>query len=158
MKRPSRKSSRANVTDDARLWTQDQARSAAPYLASVLRSVREHSLEIRSAERILARMTNRPGRPDRTALIAQEETRRGLEVQRRQLSDAAHELEAIGCIPLDAVQGLVLLPFNHEDRLAWYVFDLFDPNPLRWWRFSEDPEDYRRPLTPAQSGLIEVSA
>lgn len=158
MKRPSPKSSRANAADDARLWTQDQARAAAPYLASILRSVREHNLEIRFAEQALARMSRQPGRPTRQELITQEDTRRSLELQRRLLAEAADELESIGGIPVDPAQGLLLLPFAHQDRLAWFIFDLFDPNPIRWWRYSEDPEDHRRPLTPAQSGLIEVSA
>jgi len=157
MKRPSRKSRRAALAEP-RLWTQTQARSAIPYLTSVLRSLREHALEVQSAERRLTRLEQRPGRPDRAALIAADETRRDLDGRRQQLAQTAHELEAVGAIPLDPVQGQAVLPFTHDNRLAWYVFDLFDSNPLRWWRYQEDPDDFRRPLTSAQSGSLEASA
>ncbi len=156
MKRPSRKSADSEPAE-ARLWTQSQARSAAPYLASILRSLREHTLEVRSIEGRLRQLENRPGRPNRTVLIAIDDGKRELETQRRQLAQAAHELEGVGAIPLDPIQGLALLPFNHDNRLAWYIFDLFDPTPMRWWRYQDDPEALRRPLTSEQSGLIEVS-
>ena len=49
--------------------------------------------------------------------------------------------------PLDAVQGMALVPFVHDDQAAWYVFDLFDSQPIRSWCYQSDPEETRRPLT-----------
>ncbi len=57
---------------------------------------------------------------------------------------------------LDPVHGQALVPFVHEEQLAWYVFDLFDPQPLRFWRFQSDPDETRRPLTQRQHGRVEA--
>jgi hypothetical protein len=151
MKRPSRKSGRAGATAEARLWTQKQARQAVPYLGSVLRSLREHALDIQARQRRLARLENLPGRPNRNRLITIDETKTELERHRRNLAETAGELESLGASLADPIQGLALLPFAHEQRLAWFVFDLFDPNPLRWWRYQDDPDDFRRPITAAQA-------
>jgi hypothetical protein len=153
MKRPSRKSARAAATAEARLWTQTQARAAVPYLGSVLRSLREHALDIQARQRRLARLENLPGRPNRGRLITIDDTKQELERHRLQLAETARELEALGASLLDPIQGLALLPFAHEQHLAWFIFDLFDANPLRWWRYQDDPEDFRRPITAAQSGV-----
>lgn len=151
MKRPSRKSARSSATAEARLWTQQQARKVVPYLSSVLHSLREHALEIQAGQIRLARLEKAPGRPTRTQLINISDTRTDLDRQRRRLVETAEELQNLGASLVDPVQGVALLPFTHEKRLAWFVFDLFDTNPLRWWRYQDDPDDFRRPLTAAQS-------
>src|SRR5438034_1067731 len=110
MKRPSRKSARAAAAE-ARLWTQSQARAAAPYLGSVLRSLREHALEIQAQQRRLAHLDGLPGRPSRGTLIALADTRRDLDHARRQLAETAEELEALGASLVDPVQGLAQLAF-----------------------------------------------
>src|SRR5262245_46118962 len=55
------------------VWTYEQARQAQPYLASILRSLRDHLLEARFHERDAERLARRAGRPTRADLIAQEE-------------------------------------------------------------------------------------
>ena len=48
---------------------------------------------------------------------------------------------------LQAVPGFV---FVQDDQPAWYVFDLFDSQPIRSWRYRRDPEATRRPLAAPQ--------
>src|SRR5262245_35947102 len=61
-----------------RLWTFDDAQAAVPYIASVVRSLREHHLDILTKRRELQALADSPGRLDRKALIAEQETRRDL--------------------------------------------------------------------------------
>ena len=72
-------------------------------------------------------------------------------------AQAAAELADMDIQPLDPVHGQALVPFVHEEQLAWYVFDLFDPQMFRFWRFQSDPDDTRRPLTPRQHGRVEAA-
>ena len=55
-------------------------------------------------------------------------------------------LQAIDVYCLDPIQGLALIPFVHDKQLAWFVYDLFDAEPLRFWRYHEDSFETRRPL------------
>jgi hypothetical protein len=134
-----------------------QAKSAAPYLSSIVRSLREHTLEGLACRRRLRHIDERPGRPDRDALIAVHETQADARRAEESASQDADELLALDIQPLDAVHGQVLVPFVHEEQLAWYVFDLFDPQPIRFWRFQSDPDDTRRPVTPRQHGRVEAA-
>lgn len=144
----SRRTKRTRHT--LRLWAFDQAQSAVPYLTSVVRSVREHALQAQSLRRQLDALENRPGRPDRARLIDRDEARRELARAEDALQQATEELEALDIYVLDAPRGLALVPFAHDDQLAWYIFDLFDAQPIRSWRYQSDPEETRRKLTAAQ--------
>jgi hypothetical protein len=135
-----------------RLWTHAEARAAVPYLRSVMASLREHTLEALSAKREVSRLEQHPGRPDRDTLIALEEGRNRVEQAEKRFEEAASELWKLNIYPVDAVHGLAQVPFVHEEELAWYLFDLFDPTPFRFWRFQSDPEETRRPVTPLQKG------
>ena len=42
-------------------------------------------------------------------------------------------------------------PFIQGDQPAWYVFDLFDNQPIRSWRYQSDPDQTRRALVAPQS-------
>ena len=95
----------------------------------------------------MQKLTERHGRPDRKALIEEQEARRDLLKAAQDFRDALEELSALGVQPLDAVQGMALVPFVHDDQSAWYIFDLFDSQPIRSWRYQSDPEQTRRPLT-----------
>jgi hypothetical protein len=132
------------------VWTYDQAQAAASYLTSVVRSLREHGLEALARLREVQQITRRPGRPDRTALIAQQEAERQAAQAEDRFREAAEELQALDIYSLDPIQGQALVPFVHNDQLAWYVFDLFDPLPFRFWRYQSDPDNTRRPITPGQ--------
>jgi hypothetical protein len=133
-----------------RLWTFEEAQAAVPYLSSVARSLREHHLEIISKRRELQTFADRPGRPDRKALIAEQEARRDLQKAEQDYQEAMEELGELDVQPLDPAQGTALVPFVHDDQLAWYVFDLFDSQPIRSWRYQSDPDETRRKLTAAQ--------
>src|SRR4051812_25437940 len=109
-----------------RLWTFEEAQAAVPYFSSIARSLREHHLEMVGKRRELQAMAERHGRPDRTALIEEQEARREMQKAEQDYQDALEELTELDAQPLDASQGTALVPFVHDDQLAWYVFDLFD--------------------------------
>jgi hypothetical protein len=137
-------------TQTIQVWTYEQAQAAAPYIASILRSLREHALEALQYYHRARRLANRPGRPDRSALIAQQEAEHEARRADQRFRDDLAELQALDIYTLDPVQGLALVPFVYNDQLAWYIFDLFDTQPLRFWRYQSDPEDTRRPVTTMQ--------
>ncbi len=134
------------------VWTYQQARTAAPYITSILRSLREHALEALLHHHRVKRLANRPGRPNRADLIAQHEAEKEAHRADDRFHDALDELQVMDIYTLDPIQGQALVPFVHNDQLAWYVFDLFDAQPLRFWRFQSDPEETRRPVTSMQRG------
>jgi hypothetical protein len=141
------------TNDTLQVWTYAQAQAASPYLISVVRSLREHALEALACHKRLDRLNRRTGRADRATLIALQNAQRDLSRAEENFQDAAAELEVLDVFSLDPVRGQALIPFVHEDQLAWYIFDLFDPKPFRFWRFQTDPEDTRRPITSRQQGL-----
>ena len=133
-----------------RLWTFDQAQAVVPYLGSIVRSLREHALNIQTVRRKLASLEEQHGRPDRRTLITIEEHKRDLQRAEEDNSHALAELESLDVQLLDAIRGQVLVPFVHDDQLAWYIFDLFDSQPIRAWRYQSDPDETRRKLTASQ--------
>ncbi len=140
------KRSRRRREQTLQLWTLIRAKAAVPYIASVLTSLREHVLEAQAAERVLRKINEAPGRPDRGTLINQEEARKDLLRAELLMEECGEELDNLNIFALNPLQGQVLLPFVHQEQLAWYIFDLFDPTPLRFWRFQEDSLETRRPL------------
>ena len=135
-----------------RMWTFDQAKAVLPYLSSIVRSLREHTLDLQAARRRIALLDARPGRPDRQTLIAAEEARQTLIRLEGEFTLALEELAALDIHPLDAGRGQALVPFLHDEQLAWFIFDLFDPELIRSWRYQNDPEETRRKITTAQMG------
>jgi hypothetical protein len=148
MKRNSRKKARANVIR-VRTWTHAQAQSAQPYLASVVRSVREHFLEAIRGHNRVQQLSKDHGRPNRESIIALAEAQREFDEARQRFEDAENELNELDVYVLDPVQGLALIPFEQDERLAWFVFELFDDEPLNSWRFQEDSLETRRPIKAA---------
>ena len=57
-------------------WTHEQAKEAAGYIASILRSLRERWLESMDQKVQVKRLEKQPGRPNTAAIIALEECRR----------------------------------------------------------------------------------
>src|SRR5947209_1319106 len=106
------------------VWTLVQAQDVMPYLTSVMRSVREHQLEAQRHDLTARRLAHQPGRLNRDALIAHEEAVRDGQAATEQFQSALGELETLGIYCLDPIQGEALIPFVHEEQLAWYVFDL----------------------------------
>ncbi len=145
MKRNSRKKARSNVIR-LRTWSHEQAQEARSYLASVVRSVREHFLEAIRGHNKVEDLLESKGKMTRDSIIALEEAKRDFEEARLRFEDAESELNRLDVYILDPVQGLALVPFVQDEKLAWFIYDLFDDEPLRFWRFQEDPLETRRPM------------
>jgi hypothetical protein len=140
-----------------RVWTYEQARAAVPYFRSIIRSVREHAQETLAWRRQVDQINNRPGRPDRTALISLQQANEQARRAEDRFDEAVEELQGLDVYSLEPLQGLALVPFVHNEQLAWYIFDLFDAQPFRFWRFQSDPDDTRRPITSMQHGNSETT-
>ena len=134
------------------VWSLNQARAAIPYLSSVLRSMREHVLEALACRHRARHIASKPGRATRRDLIAEQEALSDARAAEDRFQVDAGELEELDVFTLDPVRGQALIPFVQEEQLAWFIFDLFDPKPFRFWRFQSDPEDTRRPITATQQG------
>lgn len=143
-----RKARRSRET--LRLWSFDQAQAVVPYVGSIVRSLREHTLQIQNLRLRLEGLEELPGRPSRQTLIAQEECKRELQRAEEEYETALSELDALDIQLLDPIKGQALVPFVHNEQLAWYIFDLFDSQPIRAWRYQTDPEETRRKLTASQ--------
>jgi hypothetical protein len=133
-----------------RPWAFEEAQAAVPYFSSLARSLREHYLEVLAKRRAVQLLTQRHGRPDRQALIAEQEARRDLHKAEQDYQGALEELSELSVQPLDPGQGTALVPFLQDNQSAWYVFDLFDSQPIRSWRYQSDPEATRRALPAPQ--------
>jgi hypothetical protein len=144
------KLSKGRCSHTPRRWTFEEVQTAVPYFSSVVRSLREHFLEILAKRRELQTFAERSGRPDRKALIDEQEARRDLQKAEQDCQDALGELTELGVQPLDPVQGTALVPFVHDDQPAWYFFDLFDGQPIRSWRYQSDADETRREVTAPQ--------
>jgi Uncharacterized conserved protein (DUF2203) len=144
MKRNPRRSKQRR--QKVKLWTYAQAQTACPYIRAVVGSLREHAVEVLTLQRQVKHMADSPGRPDRTALIAFQEAEHQLQSARDRFEQTADELDTLNLYSLDPVQGQALIPFVHDEQLAWYIFDLFDNKPLRFWRYQNDSEETRRPV------------
>src|SRR5437016_5597501 len=127
-----------------RLWTHAQAQAALPYVVPVLRSLREHWIAMRSHRLRARRLTEKPGRPDRGAMIALQEEQQETHQSAISYAETQKELQALGITCVDPIRGQVLFPFKREKKLAWFIFDLFDEQPLGYWRYQDDPVDVRR--------------
>jgi len=129
-----------------RLWTHARALAALPYVTPIVRSVREHRLEALHYQRQAKLLADRPGRPDRAALIAHQDALHDAQRAQARFDEALKELQSLGIVCLNPVKGQALLPFVHRKRLAWFLFDLFEKEPLHFWRYQDEPEDVRRPV------------
>jgi hypothetical protein len=117
-----------------------------------VRSIREHALEVRAQRRLVKRLAQKPGLPTRNDLIACQDAEQAARHADEHLRDAMEELQALDIHSLDPAQGTALVPFIQEGQLAWYIFDLFDDRPFRFWRFQSDPDTTRRHLTALRNG------
>ena len=128
------------------VWSQPQARAALPYITSVMQSLREYALDAQVHHHRARKLENRPGRPGRDTLLGLEEAKREARRAEERFQEALHEIQSLDVYCLDPIAGLALIPFVHDKQLAWFVFDLFDSKPLRFWRYHSDPMEKRRPL------------
>jgi len=128
-----------------RLWTYADAVKAVPYYRSLTNSLRDHWLELQS-KTLAAKRLQDVRRPTRREMIALEETQKDLGEAEDNFNSALQELMRMDVFLLDPVHGIALIPFQQEDDLAWYVFDLFDEHGLVSWRYHKDPLETRRPM------------
>jgi hypothetical protein len=132
-----------------RTWTYDQAKKALPYLASVMGSVREHWIEAQRLDRQARGLAAQPGRPDRKRLLVQEQTNRQAQEALEAFRDAQDELNELDVFCTDPVRGEAVIPFVHQKELGWFIYERYDPDPIRFWRLHTDPLDTRRPIAEA---------
>jgi len=143
-----RKPSKAKKRRTAvQIWTYSQARNLVPYLKSVVASLREHKLTEQKQGLTAKRLSERPGRPDRESIIALEDAKKAIDEAGDAVDACLEELGILDVYCLDPVAGQVLVPTTHDDELAWFVYDQFDKEPIRFWRLHTDPLETRRPLT-----------
>jgi len=139
------------------VWSYPQAKSAFAYIASVLRSLREHRLEAQQHQLAARRLADQPGRPDRKAIIAHQEELQQARLAEDRFQEALEELQNLDIYCLDPVGGLALIPFVQEEQLAWFIFDLFAEDPVQFWRYHSDPLEKRRPLKEIQQGSADLN-
>jgi hypothetical protein len=144
MKRNHKKATRR--TQVVKVWTRTEAQQALPLIRSVMQSLREHRLEAQAQHLRAERFKKRPGRPDRNGLIAHAEAVQAATEANDRFDAGLRELLRLNVYCLDPIQGQALIPFAHGANLAWFVFDLFEPDALKTWRYHEDPITMRRPI------------
>jgi hypothetical protein len=132
------------------VWTYAQAQRALPYIASIMQSAREYHIVAKRCDLEDKRLAAAPGMPDRSALIANAEAIREGRLARERFEEALKELEALGVACPDPIRGAALVPFANQQQLAWLVYNLFDDQPIRFWRYHSDPVDMRRPIEEVQ--------
>jgi len=146
----NRKRSKAKKRLTVNTWTFDEAKRATPYIANIVESLREQHIAVRSHRRHAERLHNRPGRADRTSLIAEADARVLARQAEASFDETLAELNALHIYTLDPARGEAFVPFVHADKLAWFVFDLFDgEDHIRQWRYHDDPMETRRPIADA---------
>jgi hypothetical protein len=151
MKRNRRRGSKKH-RQTIQVWTHEQATRALPYVASIVRTLRDTALETQQHEFAVERLARTPGRPTRNTLIERDESLRAAERSRESFDQALDELHTLDIYSLDPVRGQALIPFAQGEQLAWYVYDLFDEQPLCFWRYHEDPLETRRSISEAPEG------
>jgi hypothetical protein len=114
-----------------------------------MKSLRDHQVEIQNHSLRAQRIAKRAGRPDRNRILEHQEAVDSADRAAEQCERALADLQALDIYCLDPIHGLALIPFVHRSELAWFVFDLFDSDPLRHWRYHHDPLEMRRPIAEA---------
>jgi len=115
-----------------RVRTCAQARTVLPYVASILRSLREHRLDLLRHRLSAQRLAGKPGRSRRDTPLAQEEAAREEGRADAEYQKTLAELKSLGIRCLDSVAGLAIFTVYQDGYLRKYVYDLFDLQPLRF--------------------------
>lgn len=131
------------------VYTFDQANRVLPYVCSIMKSLREHQLTAQSHAVRAKHLAGSPAARERKNLIENQEALKAAQVSWNGFQETLADLHALDIYCLDAIQGLALIPFVHDNQLAWFVFDLFDADPMQTWRYHEDPIEMRRPIAAA---------
>lgn len=128
------------------LWIWSDVVKAIPYLHSVVGSLREHWLDVLTAQKDLDKSAAREGLANRQQLLDDKALESDRVRAQEKFDDAIEELTKIDVFLLDPVRGLALIPFRKEDDLGWYIFDHFAKRGVIGWRLHDDPIDRCRPL------------
>lgn len=135
------------------VWSQEQAERARPYIAAILRTVREDYLQMQQSRRLARHLAQKAGRPSRQDLIEQEEANREAARLENAVAEGIQELLQLNVHCVDPVNGLAMIPFVQQAQLAWFVFELFQEQQVRSWRFHDEDLNVRRPLSEAKPEL-----
>lgn len=144
MKRPRKSARKTRRMRVIRLWNYPDAQRAAPYLRSVLTTLRNDYLDSLRHRLTIERLSDH--KPDRETLIALDDARKDLDRSEDAFREHHRELRKIDAFLLDPLEGVALIPCQKDDNLAWMVFEQFDKTGLTGWRWHKDPFDMRRPL------------
>lgn len=156
MKKQRDENAEAMVT--LRLWKLKEAHKLVPYLRSLTQSLREAWIDLRQAQEQLKRLDSRTGRADRDTLIQRAEALRDAERAETRLEETMHEMLPLSAYCVDPATGVVVIPFLRGEALAWFVFDMFDPQGLVAWRLYSDPLEARRPLSELEGPASTTAA
>jgi len=138
------------------VWTLEQARSLLPYLTSIIDSMREARLESQAHATRAVKLEAKHGRPKRDQILEIADEKLKAKEADERFQKAQEELQQLDVYCIHAIQGLALIPFVNEDQLAWFIFDRFDQDPLRFWRYHLDPVDVKHPLETMQQKATVV--
>ncbi len=156
MKRDRKRGRRREQT--IRIWSYTEAQAVVPYVVSVMRSLRDCKLEALQQGLTAKRLDELPGRPDRSALADREDARQAAKQADERFHEFLDELHTLDVYCLDALQGLALIPFARDNQLAWWICDVFDEQPLRFWRYHRDPLETRRPIPQSVKESLDDSS
>ena len=137
-------------------WTRERALAALPYVIPVVKSVRDYTLQKRAHRLRAKRLSEQPGRPTRDVLIAQEVALREAQQAQLCLEEALRELYVLNLKSVDALNGHVLFPIIQSNQMAWLIFELHAETPFQEWRFRDDPNDVRRPISELNEEAVPV--
>jgi hypothetical protein len=135
------------------VWTLEKARSLLPYLTSIIDSLREARLEGLAHATRVAKLGARHGRPKRDQIIEIADEKTKIEEASERFRKALEELQQLDVYCIHPVQGLALIPFVNEGELAWFIFDRFDQDSLRFWRYNLEPLDVKHPIDSIQKAV-----
>ena len=108
------------------VWTYAQAQAMLPYVASIMRSLRELRLDALRHHLAAKRFAGKPGRPRRDTLLAQEEAARQASRADAEYQKTLAELHSLGFRCLDAVAGLAIVTVYQNGDITECLYDLFD--------------------------------
>ena len=148
---------KANRMHVMHLWSWDEVVKAIPYMTSIVGSLREHWLDVLTAERAIDKAADQHGPATRKQMIDQQTHQDEKQRAQVKFDDALEELTKMDVFLLDPIRGLALIPHRHDDELAWYIFDHFTPRGCIGWRYHSDPMDQCRPLETETTADIENS-
>jgi hypothetical protein len=127
---------KSRLTDRRRrfsgVWTHAQARAVSPYVASIMRSLREHRLNVLRYQLAARRFAAKAVKPSRDTLVAQEEAAREAGRADAEYYRTLAELKSLGIRCLDSIAGLAIFTIYEKGYFREYVYDLFDSLPLRF--------------------------